>query len=88
MLFGHFWLILGLLLIALIVFGPKRMIEMGSQLGKTLRETRDAMKDMNWSLTGDDTDKPPAPPAAGADNEYSRVVESAPSKDTPPTGEA
>lgn len=85
--FGHFWLILGLLLIALIVFGPKRMIEMGSQLGKTLRETRDAMKDMNWSLTSDDSDKSAAPPAAGAENNHPRVVESTPGQDTPPTGE-
>ena len=49
MFFGHLPEILVLLLIALLVFGPKRMIEMGSALGKAVRELRDATKDMNWS---------------------------------------
>lgn len=43
---GHLPEILILLLIALLVFGPKRMIEMGSQLGKAFRELREATKDI------------------------------------------
>ncbi len=82
--FGHIGEILLLLLLALIVFGPKRMIEMTSQLGKTLRETRDALKEMNWSLTSDakETPTPPAPPSSG-ERDHLRIVESA-----PPTDEA
>lgn len=47
MFFGHLPEILLLLLIALLVFGPKRMIEMGSSLGKAVRELREATKDVN-----------------------------------------
>jgi sec-independent protein translocase protein TatA len=43
---GHLPEVLILLLIALLVFGPKRMIEMGAQLGKAFRELREATKDI------------------------------------------
>lgn len=58
MFFGHLPEILGLLVIALLVFGPKRMIEMGSQLGKAVRELRDATKDLNLSnlMSGGDSE--------------------------------
>lgn len=46
--------ILGLLVLGLIIFGPKRMIELGGQVGRALRELQTAMKEMNWNLTGDD----------------------------------
>src|SRR5579884_3053135 len=50
--------ILILLLVALLVFGPKRMVEMGSQFGKAFREFRDAAKEMSWSnMLGDDGSK-------------------------------
>jgi sec-independent protein translocase protein TatA len=54
------------LIIALVVFGPKRLPELGSSLGRGIREFRD-------TVTGDkheddvkeiDRPKPPAPPAA------------------------
>jgi sec-independent protein translocase protein TatA len=46
-----------ILLVALIIFGPKRLPEMGRSLGKGMREFKD-------SISGKD-DKPelPAPPA-------------------------
>jgi TatA/E family protein of Tat protein translocase len=47
--FGHWFEILVLLGLALLVFGPKRLIEMGSQLGKTFRELQASVKEMNWS---------------------------------------
>lgn len=56
--FGHLPEILGLLVLGLIVFGPKRMIELGSQLGRALRDMRSAMKDMNWNMLGDDANTP------------------------------
>ena len=54
-----FALLLGL---GLLVFGPKRMVEMGSQFGKMFREFQGSLKEMNWSLTGNtaDHDKPAA----------------------------
>lgn len=59
--FGHWFEILILLGLALLVFGPKRMIEMGSQVGKAFRELQGSIKDMNLSslLT---TDEEPAKP--------------------------
>ena len=54
------WELLILLLVLLLVFGPKRLPEMGRQLGKGMREFKD-------SVTGDskddeDTALPPAEP--------------------------
>jgi sec-independent protein translocase protein TatA len=64
MILGHLPEILGLLLVALLVFGPKRIIEMGSSFGKMFREFRDATREMSWSnLLGDQGDAPRSPPA-------------------------
>jgi TatA/E family protein of Tat protein translocase len=53
--FGHTFELLIVLLLGLLIFGPKRIIEMGAAAGKMLRELREAMKDMNWnSLSGDE----------------------------------
>ncbi len=46
---SHWLEIIGLLLLALLVFGPKRMVEMGSSLGKAFKEFRDSTKDLNLS---------------------------------------
>ncbi len=59
------WELLILLLVLLLVFGPKRLPEMGRQLGKGMREFKD-------SVTGDSHDDdeasalPPAEPAVPA----------------------
>lgn len=47
--FGHLPEIFALLLVALLVFGPKRLVEMGSSFGKAFREFRDATREMSWS---------------------------------------
>src|SRR5215831_6461811 len=63
---GHWFEILIILALALLVFGPKRMIEMGSSLGKAFRELRNAAKEMDWSsLTGQNetTTTTPSPPS-------------------------
>ena len=46
-----------LLVVALLVFGPKRLPEIGRSLGRGMREFKD-------SVTGND-DKPELPPKAG-----------------------
>ena len=46
-----------LLIVALLVFGPKRLPEIGRSLGRGMREFKD-------SVTGND-DKPELPPKAG-----------------------
>jgi sec-independent protein translocase protein TatA len=59
------WELLILLLVLLLVFGPKRLPEMGKQLGKGMREFKD-------SVTGDSKDDevsqalPPAEPVIPA----------------------
>jgi sec-independent protein translocase protein TatA len=57
------------LIIALVVFGPKRLPELGRSLGKGIREFR-------GSLSGESDDEPerreaiePAPPAADAEGD-------------------
>ncbi len=50
----HLPLLLGLLVLGLIIFGPKKMIEMAGRLGQMLRELQAAVKEMNWSVLGED----------------------------------
>ena len=59
--FGHWFEILALLGLALLVFGPKRMIEMGSQVGKAFRELQNSVKDMNLSSLINADDEPAKP---------------------------
>ena len=49
------WEILILLLVALLIFGPKRLPEMGRSLGRGLREFKDSL-----TGKGDDVDEVPA----------------------------
>jgi sec-independent protein translocase protein TatA len=62
--FGHIPEILALLLVALLVFGPKRMVEMGSQVGKAVREFRDSTKGFSWTnlLSMDEHENKPSTP--------------------------
>ena len=48
------WELLILMLVILLVFGPKRLPEMGRQLGKGMREFKD-------SITGKDEDRAELP---------------------------
>jgi sec-independent protein translocase protein TatA len=50
------WEILILLLVALLVFGPKRLPEMGRSLGRGMREFKDSI-----SGKGDDEDRAELP---------------------------
>lgn len=59
MFFGHLGEVAILLVVGLIVFGPKRMIQIGGQVGRMLRELQATMRDMNWNpLSGDETPSP------------------------------
>ena len=59
------WEILILLLVALLLFGPKRLPEMGRSLGKGLREFKDSISGKD----GDEPDEVPAElPAAAAES--------------------
>ena len=53
-----------LLVLALLIFGPKKLMEMGSSFGKAFREFREATKEMNWSnlMSTGSTEEPTRPP--------------------------
>jgi sec-independent protein translocase protein TatA len=51
--------ILIILVIALIVFGPRRLPEMGKTIGRSLREFRRATNDIRSEITADLDDEPP-----------------------------
>lgn len=50
----HWYDLLGIVVLGLIVFGPKKLPEMGSSLGKTIREFQKSMREVTS----------PEPPAA------------------------
>ena len=88
---GHLPELLIVLVLALLVFGPKRMIEMGSSFGKSLNELRRSLKDVPGlenltSLGGlikDDEPEPRHTPfSVGSQFAQNLSIES---KDEPPT---
>ncbi len=52
-----------ILLLALIVFGPKRLPEVGRTLGRSLNEFRRASNDLRREMQVDLKDEPPGDPA-------------------------
>ena len=63
--FGHVWELVVVLLIALIFLGPKRLPELGSSLGKTIREFRQSTSEVQDQITGE---TPATLPAAEQDD--------------------
>lgn len=68
------WEIAILLVIVLLVFGPKRLPEMGRSLGKGMREFKN-------SITGKDEDTPRAELPPAAETEPKDTVSSASERD-------
>jgi len=46
-----------ILVVVLLIFGPKRLPEMGKSIGKGLREFRNATKDFQKSIDGTDEEE-------------------------------
>jgi len=61
--------ILIIMLIVLLVFGSKRLPELGSSLGKSIREFKKSMQEVQQSIDAPD---PAAPPARRLDSAASR----------------
>ena len=57
------WEIGGLILLAIVLFGAKKLPEIGKGLGKGLREFRDATKGLTDDEKSQPEDKPAVPPA-------------------------
>lgn len=49
-----------ILVIVLLVFGPRRLPEMAKGIGQSVREFRKGIRDMKDEVTGDDEDKKPS----------------------------
>jgi len=57
--------IVGILVIALIVFGPKKLPQIGRSLGQALRELRKASNDFTSALNLDEEPEPTVPKDRG-----------------------
>jgi TatA/E family protein of Tat protein translocase len=54
----HFWELVPLVLLALLIFGPKKLPELGSSIGKTIREFQKSMRE----VTANREETPASPP--------------------------
>lgn len=63
---GHIWLIAILLVIVLIIWGPGKLPDVGSGLGRAIREFRKASSETKEEFTKATRNDGPAEPAAAA----------------------
>ncbi len=59
---GHFWIILLVLAIILIIYGPGKLPEVGGAIGRGIREFRKASSDLTDELKKSSEPSPPAGP--------------------------
>jgi TatA/E family protein of Tat protein translocase len=72
---GHLPEILLICFVGLLIFGPKRMIDMGAALGRAVRELRESTKDLNWSsLLGGSEIKDRTPTTLGALSQFTQTL--------------
>lgn len=69
----HLAVLIPLILLALIFFGPKRLPELGSSIGKTITEFKKSMKE-----TGEPSATPPAVPTTQAPQQLTSAAPAAP----------
>ncbi|MBX5449754.1 Sec-independent protein translocase subunit TatA/TatB [Thermogemmatispora sp.] len=62
-----------ILLVALLIFGPKRLPEMGSAIGKSIREFRKGMSDLTKDKEEHDPLDEPFSPSYAARNNLNRL---------------
>ena len=60
---GHIWLILLLLIVVLIIWGPGKLPDVGAGMGRAIREFKKATNEVRDSVVNaSPTDSPPSPP--------------------------
>ena len=60
---GHFWLILLLLIVVLIIWGPGKLPDVGAGMGRAIREFKKASNEMRDTVVNaSSTDNTPTPP--------------------------
>jgi sec-independent protein translocase protein TatA len=70
---GHSWELIIIFVIALLIFGPKKLPEMGSAIGKSIKEFQKGMKE----ITTPKEDEPPTslePSTPAAENVAKRTT--------------
>lgn len=87
--FDHLLDVFVLLVLALLIFGPKRLIAMGSDFGRAARQFREATKNISWTdllsgnLAEEEAPRPNTPPATS----FTQTPPTPPAS-TPATGSA
>ena len=88
----HWYDLIILVVLALVVFGPKRLPEMGSAVGKTIKEFQKSMREVSQPTQDVSTAALPAAPArpieppAAAQPATTSAPADAPESSTAPTG--
>lgn len=61
---GHIWLILLLLIVVLIIWGPGKLPDVGAGMGRAIREFKKATNEVRDTVVNaSPTETPPTPPA-------------------------
>jgi sec-independent protein translocase protein TatA len=55
---GHWWIIIGILAIVLIIYGPGKLPEVGGAIGRGIREFRKASTDLTDEIKRSTTQEP------------------------------
>ena len=89
----HWYDLIILVVLALVVFGPKRLPEMGSAVGKTIKEFQKSMREVTQPTQDVSTTALPAaparpiePPPAATQPAATSAPAAAPESSTAPTG--
>ena len=77
------WEILLLLLVLLLVFGPKRLPEMGRSMGRGMREFKDSLTGKDKDEDEDEDDKPAALATTDDDSGRDARARAAPKAEQP-----
>ena len=80
----HWYELIPLVLIALLIFGPKKLPELGSSIGKTIKEFQKSMRD----VTEKSEETPAQPPQVPQVATSTRPELSAPTATTTPPTQA
>lgn len=76
----HAWDLLVVLLIALIIFGPRKLPEIGGAIGKSIREFQKATHEMEEHVQASEPESLASPPPASGSSE---ALQQAPATPTP-----
>jgi TatA/E family protein of Tat protein translocase len=85
---GHFWLILLLLIVVLIIWGPGKLPDVGAGMGRAIREFRKATNEMKDSVVNASNTHNETPPSGGGNTTAPKPeVGEAPKTEAPKTEE-